>query len=111
MIFSLFLWDSGEFEYKDAVLNLKGMIVAKINVIGLLLKSSREIDEVSVFKKQIPSELVVYRMTAKVSDKDEVTLKATELKILRLIDEQRSFRQVIRDGGLDEYSAYKAIYS
>ncbi len=111
MIFSLFLWDRGEFEYKDAVLNLKGMIVAKINVIGLLLKSSRKIDEVSVFKKHISTDLVVYRMTGKVSDKDEVTLKAKELKILRLIDGQRSLRQVIRDGGFDEYSAYKAIYS
>jgi hypothetical protein len=111
MIFSLFLWDRGEFEYKDAVLNLKGMIVAHINVISLLLESSRKIDEVSVLKKYIPSDLVVYRMTGNVSDKDEVTLKSTELKILRLVDGQRSLVEVIREGGLDEYSAYKAIYS
>jgi hypothetical protein len=28
LIFNLFLWDQGEFEYNDSALNLKGMIVA-----------------------------------------------------------------------------------
>ena len=54
LIFNLFLWDQGEFEYNDAALNLKGMIVAKINVVGLLREASRRIDEISILKKHIP---------------------------------------------------------
>jgi hypothetical protein len=111
LIFNLFLWDQGEFEYNDAALNLKGMIVAKINVVSLLLEASRRIDEISILKKHIPSDRVVYRITGKVSNKDEVTLKSAELKILGLIDGQRSLRQMIRDGGFDEYAAYRTAYS
>ncbi|MGD8881813.1 MAG: DUF4388 domain-containing protein [Desulfobacterales bacterium] len=111
MIFNLFLWDKGEFEYNDAALNLKGMIVAKINLVSLLLEASRRIDEMSIIKKHIPNDMRVYRITGKVSDKDEITLNFAELKILGLVDGQRSIREVIRDGGLDEYAAYKILYS
>ncbi|GAI42722.1 unnamed protein product, partial [marine sediment metagenome] len=111
LIFNLFLWDKGEFEYNDAELNLKGMVVAKINVVSLLLEASRRIDEISILKKHIPNDMLVYRITGKVSDKDEITLNSAELKILGLIDGRRSIRQVMRDGGLDEYAAYKILYS
>jgi len=111
LIFNLFLWDHGEFEYNDAALNLKGMIVAKINVVGLLLEASRRIDEISIFKKHIPNDMLTYRITGKVIDQDEITLNSVELKILGLVDGQRSIRQVIRDGAFDEYSAYKILYS
>jgi hypothetical protein len=111
LIFNLFLWDKGEFEYNDAALNLKGMIVAKINVVSLLLEASRRIDEISILKKHIPNDMLVYRISGKVSDKDEITLNSAELKILGLIDGRRSIRQVMRDGGLDEYAAYKILYS
>jgi hypothetical protein len=111
LIFNLFLWDRGEFEYNDTALNLKGMIIAKINVVSLLLEASRRIDEISILKRHIPSDLQIFRITGNVSDKDEITLNSAELKILGLVDGQRSIRQVIRDGGLDEYAAYKILYS
>ena len=111
LIFNLFLWDQGEFEYTDAALNLKGMIVAKINVVSLLLEASRRIDEISILKKHIPDDMQVYRITGHVSDKEEITLNSAELKILGLVDGHRPLRQVIREGGFDEYSAYKTVYS
>ena len=113
LIFNLFLWNQGEFEYEDAALNTKGMIVARINVVSLLFEASRKIDEIAVLKKQIPSDMLVYRLTGKISgkDNDQVTLTAAELRIMGLVDGHRSLRQVIRDGGFDEYSGYKTVYS
>jgi hypothetical protein len=111
LIFNLFLWDKGEFEYNDAPLNLKGMLVAKINVVSLLLEASRRIDEISILKKHIPNDMQTYRITGKISDQDEITLNSSELKTLGLVDGQRSIRQIIRDGGFDEYSAYKILHS
>jgi hypothetical protein len=87
------------------------MIVANINVVSLLLEASRRIDEISIFKKHIPNDMLIYRITGKVSDQDEITLNSADLKILGLIDGQRSIRQIIQDGGFDEYSAYKILYS
>jgi hypothetical protein len=111
MIFNLFLWNKGEFEYNDAAINVKGMVVAKINVVSLLLEASRRIDEISILRKHIPDDALIYRLTGQVSNKDEITLNSTELKILGLVDGHRSIRQVIRDSGFDEYAAYKNLYS
>jgi hypothetical protein len=111
IIFNLFLWDNGEFEYTDAALNMKGMVVTKINVVSLLLEASRRIDEISILKKHIPNDMLIYRITGNVSDKDEITLSSAELKILGLVDGRRSIRQMMRGGGLDAYAAYKILYS
>ena len=111
MIFNLFLCDKGDFEYNDAAINVKGMVVAKINVVSLLLEASRRIDEISILRKHIPDDALTYRLTSRVSNRGEITLSSAELKILGLVDGQRSIRHVIRDSGFDEYSAYKNLYS
>ena len=111
MIFNLFLWDKGEYEYNDAAINVKGMVVAKINVVSLLLEASRRIDEISIFRKHITDDALTYRPAGRVSREGEITLSSAELKILDLIDGRRSIRQVLRDSGFDEYSAYKNLYS
>ena len=51
IIFDLFVWDKGDFEYKDARLNLQGMVITRLNVVKLLLEASRRIDEMSIFIK------------------------------------------------------------
>ena len=111
MIFNLFLWDKGEYEYNDAAINVKGMVVAKINVVSLLLEASRRIDEISIFRKHITDDALTYRPTGRVSREGEITLSPAELRILDLVDGRRSIRQVLRDSGFDEYSAYKNLYS
>ena len=111
LIFNLFLWDRGEFEYNDAAINVKGMVVAKINVVSLLLEASRRIDEISILRKHIPNDGLIYRLTGQVSNKDEITLSSAELKILGLVDGHRPIREVIKDSGFDEYAAYKNLYS
>jgi len=111
LIFNLFFWDRGEFEYNDAAINVKGMVVVKINVVGLLLEASRRIDEISILRKHIPNDELIYRLTGQVSNKDEITLSSAELKILGLVDGRRPIRQVIRDSGFDEYAAYKNLYA
>lgn len=111
LIFNLFLWDQGEFEYNDATINLTGMVVPKINLVSLLLEASRRIDEISTLKKQIPDDGQAYRITGRVSDQDEVTLNSAELKVMGMVDGQRSIRQIIQEGGFDEYAAYKILHS
>jgi hypothetical protein len=111
MIFNLFLWSKGEFEYHDAAINVKDMVVAKINVVSLLLEASRRIDEISIFRKHIPDDALIYRLADPIGNQDSITLSPAELKIMGLVDGRRSIRQVIRDSGFDEFTAYKNLYS
>jgi hypothetical protein len=111
ILYDLLFWEKGRFEYKDARLNLKNMIVTQLNPMRLILEASRRIDELSVLKKVIPSDKLVFKMSGKVQTKEEIKLNANEWRVLSLIDGSRSVRQVITESGYDEFAVYKIFFS
>lgn len=111
ILYNLLFWKKGRFEYKDANLNLKGMIVTQLNPMKLILEASRRIDELSVLQKFIPSDKIVFKMSGKVQSKEEIKLNANEWRILSLIDGTRTVRQVINESGYDEFAVFKIFFS
>ena len=111
ILYDLLLWEKGKFEYKDDRLNLTNMIVTQLNPMKLILEASRRIDELSVLKKVIPSDKLVFKMSGKVHSKEEIKLNANEWRVLSLIDGTRSVRQVITESAYDEFAVYKIIFS
>lgn len=111
ILYHLLFWKKGRFEYKDARLNLKGMIVTQLNPMKLILEASRRIDELSVLKEFIPSDTLVFKMSGKVQSKEEIKLNANEWRVLSLIDGTRTVRQVIKESGYDEFAVYKIFFS
>ena len=111
ILYDLLLWEKGRFEYKDARLNLTNMIVTKLNPMKLILEASRRIDELSVLRKVIPSDKIVFKMSGKVHSKEEIKLNANEWRVLSLIDGTRSVRQVVRESSYDEFAVYKILFS
>lgn len=111
LLYSMFLWEKGNFEYKDATLNLKGMIVVPLNTMNLILEASRRIDEMSVLKKQIPEDEMKFKLSEKILNKEDVILNLNEWYILSIIDSNRTVRQVIEKSGYDEYRVYKILFS
>ncbi len=111
ILYNLLFWKKGRFEYKDARLNLKGMIVTQLNPMKLILEASRRIDELSVLKEFIPSDRIVFKMSGKVQSKDEIKLNANEWRVLSLIDGTRTVRQIITESGYDEFAVYKIFFS
>ncbi len=111
VVFDLFLWEKGEFEYTDGRIDTEGKVLVQISIMKLILEASRRIDEMSILRKQIPSDRHVFRISEKVQDKEEVKLNANEWRILSLVDGQRTVRQVILASGYDEFAVYKVFYS
>lgn len=111
ILYDLLFWEKGKFEYKDARLNLKSMIVTQLNPMRLILEASRRIDELSVLKKVIPTDRLVFTMSGKVQTKEEIKLNANEWRVLSLIDGSRTVRQVITESGYDEFAVYKILFS
>jgi hypothetical protein len=111
MVLNLFLWEKGSFEYNDIELNVNSIVVTKLNVMATLLEASRRIDEMSVLKKQIPSDTLVFRLSGKMQNKDEIKLNSDEWQFLGLFDGKQKVREVIDACDFDEFSAYKIIHS
>jgi hypothetical protein len=111
IVFKLFLWEKGEFEYQDASINLRGAAATRLNTTKVLLEASRRIDEMSIIRKQIASDKQSFKISETIQDKEEVKLNAEEWRILSLIDGTRSVRQVVEESGYDEFVVYKVLYS
>lgn len=108
---SVFLWKTGEFEYKDAPLSVEGKLVTQMNTLEIILESSRLTDEWSVITKQINDGNLIFKPSKKSQDLDEVKLDKKEWRVLSLMDGIRPVKQVVKDSGLGEFVTYKTIYT
>lgn len=110
-VYNVFLWETGEFEYYDMDLNLKGVVGNKLNTMNILLEASRRIDEVGVLKKQIPSEKAILKISGNTKDSGEIKLNADEWRFLSMIDGKSTVRQVFDKSGFDDFTGYKILNS
>ncbi len=108
-IYEMIFWEDGNFEYKDAVIDFSKLIVTKIHIMSVILEASRKIDEMSVFKKQIPGDTEIFQVTEKAAGFKDIVLSEEELQILLLIDGQTTVSDIIRDGLYSQYTAYKLL--
>jgi len=108
---NLFLWERGDFEYKDIPLNVEGKLIIPFNTMEIIIEASRRIDEWSVITKQIPNDKVVFKISEKMRDTDEIKLRKNEWRILSLINGTRTVKDVAKESGYDKFLAYKIIYS
>ncbi len=111
ILYNLLFWKKGRFGYRDAKLNLKGMVVTKLSPMKLILEASRKIDELSVIKNFIPTDQLVFQMSRGIHNKKDIRINVYELRILSLIDGTRTVRQVISESGYDDFDVYKIFFS
>ncbi|RJP91602.1 MAG: DUF4388 domain-containing protein [Desulfobacteraceae bacterium] len=110
-IYDLLLWKTGKFEYQDKPFSTQGLVIRKINIMRLILEASRRIDEISILKKQIPDEEMIFKLTGNVRDDRSINLSPDEWSVLALIDGKSNVRNVCRNSVMDQYSVYKILNS
>jgi hypothetical protein len=111
VVFGLFSWDQGEFEYKDTTLSLKGLHIVKLNPMQVILEATRRIDEMSTPKKLIPNDRIIFKLSGKVNNEEEIVLNEGEWRLLSLLDGSRNIRQIVIESGYDDFQVYKILYS
>ena len=117
IIYNLFLWEKGDFEYRDARLKMDGIINIELDVVKVILDASRRIDEMSIFKKQVPSDKIILKVCRRIKEKEKIKFTAPELRILKFVNGKRSVREIFSESGFDgfaahdEFHAYKTLHS
>ncbi len=111
IILDMLLWEAGNFIYNDYDLDIKDLIIPRLNIMKILMQATRRIDEMSVLVKQISDERMRFKLSARTEEKDALKLDDIERKVLELIDDGRTVREVIDTSGEDEFHCYKAYYS
>lgn len=109
--YNVLLQEGGEFEFNDAQFDLSGAIEYKLAVTHILLEASRRIDDIGVLKKRIPGEASVVEIAADIFGPGEKRLRSDEKTILSLINGKTTIREIFDKSGLDDFTAYKCLYS
>ena len=111
VIFNLFLWETGEFEFKEANISTDGLIVTQLNIMKLILKATRRIEKMSIIEKQISHDKMVFQIGDHFASSPELDLSDDEKLILGLLNGQRNVKKVIADSGNDKLLVYKILYT
>jgi hypothetical protein len=112
ILYDLFLWKRGEFEYVDKDVAIDEEFAADFNHMEIILEGSRRVDEWALLSKHIPHPEVVFRVGRSVGQRREsINLNANEWRILSLVDGRRTVQQIIADSGHDEFSVYRIMNS
>jgi len=112
ILYDLFLWQRGEFEYVDKDVAIDEEFATDFNHMEIILEGSRRVDEWAVLKKHIPHPEVVFRIGRSVEQgKDSINLNANEWRLLSLVDGRRTVQQIIADSGQEEFSVCRIMNS
>ena len=111
ILFDLFLWRKGEFEFVEKAVETDPDMLAEQNTVELILEASRRIDEISVLKRQIESDELVFKISEKFPQQKQIVLEANEWHVLSLVNGKRAVKDIIADSGYDEFPVYKLLFS
>ncbi len=109
VIDEVFTWQEGEFKFEQgAVIYPKSIIKIRLNTENIVLESARRHDEWPRIVSQIPSSDLVFKKI----ERPELKLKLPddELRVLSLIDGQRSVADLVEISGLGKFHTYSCLY-
>ncbi len=109
ILYSLFFWETGEFEYEDTPLSVERRLITQMNTMDIVLKATCLIDEWSVITKLIPNDHLIFKITGKNHGSKKFT--ENERRILSLINGRRTLRELINEGGYSDFAAFKIVHT
>ncbi len=110
ILYNMFLWKTGNFDYKDGSPELPDKIDFELNTMELILEAARRVDELTAVTEEIPEDELTYKISDKVQDKEEIKLNAKQWRLLSLINNSRNVRDLINETGYDEFAVYAALH-
>jgi hypothetical protein len=111
-VLDVFLWEEGTFDFQEGPVSFDETMTDAIDPMEIILEAARRMDEWAVIKKLIPSDTIVFKVSDQARQQGErITLQTDELRLLSLLDGQKSVRDVVRETGKEEFDVYKTLYA
>lgn len=110
-VYHLFTWTTGSFHFDpDQKPDEDSSLLVSINAESLLLEGARRVDEWSQIEKKISSMDLIFSLERDPQEDDDVELTKEQVKVIPLLDGERTVEDVVREAGLVEFEVGKAIY-
>lgn len=110
IVYNLFGWNSGEFIFYDGRLPPAEQITAELNTMNVIMEGSRRIDEWIKIREVLPPEDVILEMARDLKTKSStVKLAVNDLRLLPLIDGERTVSELLQISPTGEFHTRKAL--
>ena len=106
ILYSLFQWESGTFEFKEGSLETREKVTVSTSTTRVVMEGIRRLDEWKRIRDTIPDPTSIPQLTGKTSGG---SVPPEEKKIIDLIDGSRSFESLSRASYLGSFEAYSVM--
>lgn len=112
IMYSLFGWSDGEFEFCDAAEELaQERIVLQINTSSVIMEGIRRLDESERIREKVPSLDIVYaKVPGSVPDFSELDMSESEIAIYNRIDGKLNVRELTGRSELTEFEVTRILF-
>lgn len=112
IIYSLFTWKEGRFEFFLTQEEIHERITLSINTSSIIMEGIRRLDEGARIREKITSLEIVFQKVAGATPAvlDELDMSPAEMKIYDYIDGQRTIREIIGLSDLTEFDVTRILF-
>ena len=110
VIFSLFTWKEGEFEFFATDEEIQERITLSINTSSIIMEGIRRLDEGARIQEKITSLEMIFIHVPGAELTDDLDMSPTELKLFDYIDGKRTIRELIGMSELTEFDVTRILF-
>jgi hypothetical protein len=108
IVYSIFQWDDGNFQFEESSLPEKERITVDLDVVELILQGIRRVDSSSSIQTRFPElDLVLER----VPETTRPRLEPYEEHVLKLVDGERTVLELCRESEIGDNETLKVAYA
>jgi hypothetical protein len=110
IVYSLFGWKDGDFEFIEGKMPPPDVILTELNPMNMIMEGMRRIDEWTELKKILPADDAQIELVLDpVMKNEEMRLSKDEFIALALIGSGKRFSKIIEESFLDQFQTCKAL--
>ncbi len=110
IVYGLFGWKDGMFEFLQGNAPPLDIIKTELNPMNIIMEGTRRIDEWEELKKVLPSDNTVVELSRDpIIQSDELSLSKNEIVIMALIGSGKRLPEISEESYMDKFVTYKAI--
>ena len=108
IVFSIFLWEEGQFHFEESSLPEKERITVALDVLALILEGVRRIDANGAVQARYPEGMLVLET---MESAPEGLLEPYEAHVLGLVDGERTVLEICHDSEIGDNETLKVLYA
>lgn len=110
IVYSLFGWKGGSFEFVQDQTPPPDVILTELNPMNIIMEGTRRIDEWEELKKILPSDNTFLELARDPSFRtEEIHLSKNEIIVMALIGSGKQVSKIVEDSYLDRFITSKAL--